>query len=143
MLLGRAIHATLRRAEPDERYLGYRHTHNQLGRLSTPIDAEEMHGYGCYLRFIRLFWVIRAEQENHRREEGTMSSEGVSFVVACGNSPLTAQTFPTREEAERALDSLARVRGACRGDQMFVRQRTRRDRYAFKHMTGWAGFERQ
>ena len=72
-----------------------------------------------------------------------MSSEGVSFVVACGNSPLTSQTFPTREEAERALDSLARVRGACRGDQMFVRRRTRRDRYAFKHMTGWAGFERQ
>ena len=80
--------------------------------------------------------------ENHRREQDAMSTkpEEVSFVVACGSGPLTAQTFATREEAVRALDSLARVRGARR-DQMFVRRTTRRDRHALKRMAGWAGFE--
>ena len=63
------------------------------------------------------------------------------FVVACESGPLTAQTFATREEAERALDSLTRVRGTWRRDQMFVRRTTRRDRHAFKRMAGWAGFE--
>ena len=66
----------------------------------------------------------------------------VRFVGACESGPLLrAQTFATREEAERALDSLARVRGAWRRDQMFVRRTTRRDRHAFKRMAGWAGFE--
>jgi hypothetical protein len=71
----------------------------------------------------------------------SIKPEEVSFVVACENGPLTAQIFATRKEAERALDSLARVPGAWRRDQIFVRGTTRRDRQTFKRMTGWAGFE--
>jgi hypothetical protein len=80
-----------------------------------------------------------------RARQDTMSTkkEEVRFVVACVDGPLTAQTFATQEEAMRALDSLARTSGARQRDPMFVRQTTWRDRHAYKHMAGWAGFERQ
>jgi hypothetical protein len=62
-----------------------------------------------------------------------------TYVVAAAWSgrPLTSPDFITREEAERALESIARY---CdlRRDEMFVREATRKDRRAFKP----AGFVR-
>jgi hypothetical protein len=56
------------------------------------------------------------------------------YVVACAESCLTACDFATREEAERALESMLEVKGfLLRRDQLFVRPSSRRDRRLFKN----------